>query len=93
MIKHGSMIKHVYMTILEVLLSLPCFSYARSPSTQFCHVSKLQEMDMDLASDSMFEDRAEPNPRLASIKLSQDLLPINLYRGKEKKFSACLEQT
>lgn len=65
----------------------------RSPSTQFCHVSKLQEMDMDLAPHSTFEDRAEPKPRLASIKLSQDLLPIHLYRGKEKKFSACLEQT
>lgn len=48
---------------------------------------------MDLAPNSTFEDRAEPKPRLASIKLSQDLLPIHLYRGKEKKFSACLEQT
>jgi len=57
----------------------------------FCQVSKLQEMD--LAPYSMFQDRAEPESRLASMKLRLDLLPVHLCSGKEKKFSACLEQT
>lgn len=59
---------------------------------KFCRVSKLQKIHMDLAPNSMFQDRAEPQSRMTSIRLRLDLLPIHLYHGKEKKLVPVLNK-